>query len=398
MWSWVDLVVYWFVEYRPRSQRCALQGTTSWKGPVPPWGGKVLLEPDVGPSSIIRGGRNGRPRRGVSREVESDVAGRKRSIAAWGFSPHHSVEFRPAEAEGFHRSLRSALRTAHGLNVALSLELRSGAGPRLRLTAANPVTARWMGRVLIPVYRPSQWVAEPRIGIDRTFSPTYVARRRYEWPEPLGLVAPGESTLDSWTSALSTAPVGIVLRWQWTSRSPTVSHWWDPPPARPSFLPEQPRSGRSLHREPTLRGAEPDSDLAAPLRDASTLGRVRERTCDHGSARNPLRSGSRGSFRARERHRLPAAVAVGSSCPILGRGNDPLRRRMGAGVALGRVPGVWRSGTLRTGCLDPPVGQGPHRPSSRTEIRSGPGSTSRRTRGNRHGQEFPSCGGRASGV
>jgi len=138
------------------------------------------------------------------------------ALARWQFIPRPVRDVSAAEELGFRSNLVSALRAGQGLGVEVDLTVGSGAEPSVSVTVPNPESARWMTRVLAPVYGPHQWAPDRTHGTPGDGSaPWATARRARQWPEPFGAPAPSAGVLDSVAEALGAVPSGARLTWSW---------------------------------------------------------------------------------------------------------------------------------------------------------------------------------------
>jgi len=164
-------------------------------------------------------------------------------------------------------ALRAAARLAEALHVGHAwaarprLALTSGPRSGAWLGAADPTTARWLARVLVPAYGPGLWApsAWPDPPSDVVGAGSTASRRR-GFPEPL--TDPGEtgSRFDRLAAAMATAPPGAsalldlapvptrsTLRWG-GGDAPTTPH----------------RSPRELGPRPPIR-ADPGPGPHVPM-------------------------------------------------------------------------------------------------------------------------------------
>jgi energy-coupling factor transporter ATP-binding protein EcfA2 len=146
----------------------------------------------------------------------------------------------------FPEALGTALASAHGLGLPIELTLDSGPGAGPVLEVDSPAALRWFAQPLADAYSPARWQRTgDAVGRPKVAANVRAARRRFEWPEPLGLPSSNSSSLDAWCGLFQGLSPGVRLRWKWSSVPPPRAHWWEaaaPPPVIP--LPPAAPGGR----------------------------------------------------------------------------------------------------------------------------------------------------------
>lgn len=150
--------------------------------------------------------------------VPSSEAGQATAVASWRFVPRPERGVPAPEELAFRSSLTSALRAGQGLGVEVGVSVGSGPDPPLTAWASTPQSARWMTRVLAPVYGAHQWVPSTRPRTVDCHAPSRrTARRLAPWPEMVGSSTAGSGVLDALVVVLSALPPGVSLAWSWRS-------------------------------------------------------------------------------------------------------------------------------------------------------------------------------------
>jgi len=160
------------------------------------------------------------------------------TLSEWQLAPRIPRDLRGEEVAGFRERLAASLRAGHGLRVQFDLWLSSGPSPRVTFGCADPTTARWLDRVLLPVYGRTSWTRSPPRDPPREIDRSLLGRRVRSWPEALREPTDGPSASDCLGLALRGIPPGSVVRWTFSPGPVT----WNRPQAleggdrRPSAL------------------------------------------------------------------------------------------------------------------------------------------------------------------
>ena len=137
---------------------------------------------------------------------------------AWTLAAHGS-ELRREESAGFSARLGIALRAGHGLGARFHLAFGSSAGGEVTLSTDDPVTARWIVRVLDPATRPARWVARAETPDLGTPAARLYGRRAVFGPISGIRGADGEGWGDVLVPALRALPPGVRLSWSLAART-----------------------------------------------------------------------------------------------------------------------------------------------------------------------------------
>lgn len=168
------------------------------------------------------------------------MASRTGELARWIFHPRSGARDRREELPTLRTRLLAAVRAGHGLGAEVRLEVRSGPAPTLMVAAPDPLTARWLDRLLLGAYDRHQWipVREPSAIVPPFPSRlSYPGRRRVSWPEPLCDPTENGTTLDRLVTAFAALPTGAELDWRFDPLPSPARRWWeaahsDPEPSR----------------------------------------------------------------------------------------------------------------------------------------------------------------------
>lgn len=121
----------------------------------------------------------------------------------------------------FRGRLTSALRAGHGQGVGFELRVDVTPLPRVLLGCRDPVTARWVTRVLLPAYGRNRWARRARTSPEGVENPDW-GRRVHEWPDPLREPSDGLSAVDALVLGTGGLAPGTSVRCRF---SPCPATW-----------------------------------------------------------------------------------------------------------------------------------------------------------------------------
>lgn len=182
----------------------------------------------------------------------------------WRWTPRPHPGRRSEELLRFREKLAASLRVGHGLGAAFDLRFRSGNGPSLALACRSFAAARWVTRVLAPVYVGSRWIRRPAQGLPIGTGAGLFGRRVRSWPEPLREIEDGPPAAENLLLALSGIPPGVFVRWEfvpWPSSRSCSLDTWTTDLIPTSSHPPPPSHARSR----SMGSGEPRTRLPVPL-------------------------------------------------------------------------------------------------------------------------------------
>ena len=209
--------------------------------------------------------------------------GVRESIAEWRLNagPPRPAQF---DARDARREVLVALRAGHGNCVDFVLRATSGPSAGITLDCADPRSARWVSRVLVPAYPPTTWTRQPPTSAAPSTDVLW-GRRVRAWPAPLGDPIEGTSAIESLAAAVRPVPEGLVVRWRFSTFPPS---WKSPERLSENSIGLHRSRGEVPEGRPSARASTspPSSPALSPLfwkatvslaaRDGFSLGRARE--------------------------------------------------------------------------------------------------------------------------
>lgn len=183
--------------------------------------------------------------------------------AQWLWAPRPHPSRRSEELLRFREKLIASLRVGHGLGAEFELRLRSGGESTLALSCATFSGARWITRVLAPVYAGSPWVRRPE---EAAVAPPAVfwGRRALGYPHPLREPEERPPASENLLLALRGISTGVWIRWRfspWPACWPGPLESWATDSNHIGRFP----SPRARERAPPSRDLEPPSGRSPPL-------------------------------------------------------------------------------------------------------------------------------------